>query len=159
MSPDSGSLAPHPPNGMVPKLTLSGTRDTGPYIHTCMHACIHASIHPSIQADIHTDTHRQTYLSTYLPTYLRTYVPTYLHTHAHTHVPTHIRLGSPGSYIHVNMCIYIYTVYLLFWGPVKRCPHHGHSLTSRPGANSLPGQFLHGRQQGRGDQQQFILSL
>ena len=62
MSPDSGSLAP-PPMVWSPKLTLSGKRDTGPYIHTYMHACIHPSIrmhpsgciHPDASLRIHPD--------------------------------------------------------------------------------------------------------
>ena len=74
-----------PPMVWSPKLTLSGTQDTGPYIHTCMHACMHPSIHPYIHAYIHT------YLPTYIPTYLHTYVPTYLRTHVHTYIPTYLR--------------------------------------------------------------------
>ena len=58
---------------------LSGTRDTGPYIHACMHARIHPSIHPSIRMhpSIHPSIHA--YIHTYI-TYLHTYIPTYQHT-------------------------------------------------------------------------------
>ena len=83
MSPDSGSLAP-PPMVWSPKLTLSGTRDTGPYIHP--------SIHPSIH------TYIPTYLHTYVPTYLRTYVPTYLRTHVHRlHTYIHTNIPPPQA--------------------------------------------------------------
>ena len=110
MSPDSGSLAP-PPMVWSPKLTLSGTRDTGPYIHACMHPSIrmHPSIHPYIHTYIptylhtyvptylrtHVHTYTRTYIHTYPPTYLRTYVPTYLRTHVHTYIPTYLH-----TYIH-----------------------------------------------------------
>ena len=116
MSPDSGSLAPTP---MVwsPKLTLSGTRDTGPYMHACMHTyipyitlhCIalhdmtwHTYIHTCMHTYIHTYTQRHTYLSTYLPTYLHTYIPTYLRTHVHTYTRTHVHTYV-HTYIHACM--------------------------------------------------------
>ena len=79
-----------------PKLTLSGTRDTGPYIHTCIHTYIHR------HTDIHTYTH--TDIHTYLPTYLHTYIPIprYLRT-LRTHVHTYIHACMHGcihTYIH-----------------------------------------------------------
>ena len=68
MSPDPGSLAPRP---MVwsPKLTLSGTRDTG-------------------HGTIYLPTYLRTYVHTYIPTYLHTYVPTYTRTYIYTYIPT-----------------------------------------------------------------------
>ena len=79
MSPDSGSPAPPtPPMVWSPTLTLSGTRDTGPYIPTYLHTFKHTYIHSYIH----------TYLSTYLPTYPHTYIPTYLRTHVHTYIHT-----------------------------------------------------------------------
>jgi len=57
-SPDSGSLAPPHPNGMVPQAHALGNTGHGTihtYMHTCMHACMHASIHPSIR--MHPSTH------------------------------------------------------------------------------------------------------
>ena len=88
---------PHPPMVWSPKLTFSGTRDTGPYIHTCMHACMHPSIHPYIHTYTHADIH------TYLPTYLHTYIPTYLRTYVHTYTRTYIHACMHGcihTYIH-----------------------------------------------------------
>ena len=68
MSPDPGSLAPRP---MVwsPKLTLSGTRDTG---------------HGTIYLPTYLPTYLRTHVHTYIPTYLRTYV----HTYIHIYIPT-----------------------------------------------------------------------
>ena len=111
MSPDSGSLAPRPPMVWSPKLTLSGTRDTGPYIHASMHPSIHTYIQTHTQTDIHT--YLPTYLHTYIPTYLRTYVPTYLHTHAHTHVTNaHTAWESWVIYTCKYVYVYIYIYYI-----------------------------------------------
>ena len=118
MSPDSGSLAPTP---MVwsPKLTLSGTRDTGPYMHACIHTyipyitlhCIalhDMTWHTYIHACIHTYTQRHTYLSTYLPTYLHTYVPTYTYTRTYIHTCMHACMdawmhGCMDAWMHAYM--------------------------------------------------------
>ena len=103
MSLDSGSLAP-PPMVWSPKLTLSGTRDTGPY----MHACMHASIHPSIHTYIHTHTDIHTYLPTYLHTYLHTYIPTYLRTYVHTYIHTCMHAWM-HTYLHTYIHTYLHT--------------------------------------------------
>ena len=109
MSPDSGSLAPRPPNGMVPQAHALGNTGHGT-IHTYMHPCIHPSIHT------YRHTHRQTYipiyLPTYIPTYLRTYVPTYLHTHAHTHV-TNAHTAWESWVIYTCKYVYVY-IYILY---------------------------------------------
>ena len=100
---ESGLRIPGPPP-MVwsPKLTLSGTRDTGPYIHTCIHPSIRTYIHKYIH------THTQTDIHTYLPTYLHTYIPTYLRTHVHTYIPTYIPTYL-HTYIDTNIPTYIPT--------------------------------------------------
>ena len=137
-----------PPNGMVPqahapppmvwspKLTLSGTRDTGPYMHTCMHASMHPSIHPSIHTYIqtHTQTYIPIYLPTYIPTYLHTYVPTYLHTNIHTHIHTNIH-----TYIHT------YIPYIHTYQHTNTTYHH-----HRPQGGGPEEPYHHHRPQGGG---------
>ena len=60
------------------------------------------------------------------------------------------------KYVHVY--IYIYTQYIWGVGALwTGVPTMDTAL--RPGANSLPGQFLHGRRQGRGDEQQFTFVI
>ena len=148
---ESGLRIPGPPP-MVwsPKLTLSGTRDTG-------HGTIHTYIRTYVRTYVHTYRHTQTYipiypptyLPAYIPTYLRTYVPTYtrtyihtcmhacmdayihtyIHTYQHTNIPTepyhHPRPqggdhGCGGGGLGVLGHIYIY-IYLIYWCRTYNC--------------------------------------
>ena len=122
-----------------PKLTLSGTRDTGPYIHTCMHAYIHTYIYT------------QTYIPIYLPTYLHTYIPTYLPTYLRTYIPTYIPIYLPTyihTYIHTNQHTYQHTnippPQATGGGPEE--PYHHH----RPQGGGPEEPYHHPRSQGGG---------
>ena len=94
-----------PPMVWSPKLTLSGTRDTGHgTIHTYIRTYVRTYVHTYIQT--HTDIH--TYLPTYLPTCLHTYIPTYLRTYVHTYIHTYMHACMHGC-IHTYIPTYIPT--------------------------------------------------
>ena len=96
---ESGLRIPGPPP-MVwsPKLTLSGTRDTGPYIHACMHASIHTYIPTYLRTYVHTytRTHVHACMHAWMHTYIHTYIPTYQHTNIPTYIPTYQHTTTTG---------------------------------------------------------------